>query len=96
MSQEKSAVEKVKKEMLMNQEMSTYAMSIPEIAANLGVSERAVRFILRRAIAKLRSHPQLCAGFRASVEERRRALDARPGNGPWDYAGPLRLGTQGD
>lgn len=42
----------------MNQETSTYAKSIPEIAANLGVSERAVRFILRRAIAKFRSHPQ--------------------------------------
>jgi hypothetical protein len=36
----------------MNQETSTYAMSIAEIAANLGVSERAVRFILRRAIFK--------------------------------------------
>ena len=80
----------------MNQETSTYAMSIPEIAANLGVSERAVRFILWRAITKLRSHPQLWAGFRAAVEEQRRTLDARPGNGPWDYAGPMRLGTQGD
>jgi hypothetical protein len=57
-------------------------MSRAAIAANLGISERAVRFILRSAIAKLRAHPQLCARFRTAVKERRRALDARPGNGP--------------
>jgi hypothetical protein len=80
----------------VNRKTRTYAMSISEIAANLEISERAVRFILRKAIAKLRFHPQRCAGFRAAVEERRRALDARPGNGPWDYAGPMTLSAQGD
>ncbi len=79
----------------MSQVRSTDEMSIAEIAANLGISERAVRFILRRAIAKLRSHPQLCAGFRAAVEERRRALDARPGNGPWHYAKPMKAQHSG-
>ena len=80
----------------MSQVRSTDEMSIAEIAANLGISERAVRFILRSAIAKLRAHPQLCARFRTAVKERRRALDARPGNGPWDYARPMQLSTQGD
>lgn len=85
-----------RKGILVNQGTGTYAMSVSQIAANLGISERAVRFILRRAIDKLRSHPQLCAGFRAAVEQRRRALDARPGNGPWDYAGPMSLSIQSD
>jgi hypothetical protein len=79
----------------VNRETGTYAMSISEIAANLGISERAVRFILCRAIAKLRSQSQLCAGFCTAVGERRRALDARPGNAPWDYAGPGRSGSKG-
>ena len=78
----KSLPSKVMKEKLMNQETSTYAMSIAEIAANLGVSERAVRFILCRAIFKLRSHPQRWTSFRAAVEERRRAQDARRGTVP--------------
>jgi hypothetical protein len=95
LSEDESAVE-VRKETLVNRKTSTYAMSISEIAASLEISERAVRFILRKAIAKLHSHPQLCAGFRAAVKERRRALDARPGNGPWDYARPMTLSTQGD
>lgn len=78
----------------MNRETGTCTMSITEIAANLGISERAVRSVLCGAIAKLRSHPQLCMGFRTAVEERRRALDARPGNGLWDYAGPGRSGSK--
>lgn len=46
-------------------------MSIAAIAADLGISERAVRFILRGAIAKLRAHPQIGARFRTAVKERR-------------------------
>lgn len=80
----------------MSQETRTYEMSTSEIAARLGISERAVRFILRSAISKLRTHPQLCARFRMAVRERRRALDARPGNGPWHYAKPMKLSVQED
>lgn len=79
----------------MSQETRTYERSTSEIAARLGITERAVRFILRDAISKLRAQPQLCARFRAAVKERRRMLDARPGNGPWHYAGPLQLRAQG-
>lgn len=75
----------------MNQETERYEMSLPEIAAKLGISERTVGQILRQAIAKLRAHPQLCAHFYQAVREKRQALDARPGNGPWHYARPTRL-----
>ena len=80
----------------MSQVRSRDEMSIAAIAANLGISERAVQFILRGVIAKLLAHPQLCARFRTAVKERRRALDARPGNGPWDYARSIQFSTQGD
>ena len=55
----------------------TYAMTEAEIAAELGLSKAAVKTILHRAIAKIRARPELCARFRATVEEKRRALDAR-------------------
>jgi hypothetical protein len=79
----------------VSEETRTYEMSTSEMAARLGISERAVRFLLRNAISKLRAQPQLCARLRAAVKERRRMLDARPGNGPWHYAGPLQLSAQG-
>ena len=60
----------------MRAELS-YAMTESEIAAELGLSKAAVKTILHRAIAKIRAHPELCARFRAVVEEKRRALDAR-------------------
>ena len=80
----------------MSQAAKTYEMSTSEIAARLGISERAVRFILRNAIAKLRGQPQLCARLRVVVREQRRALDARTGNGPCHYARPMQLSIQGD
>ena len=55
----------------------TYAMTAAEIAAELGLSKAAVKTILHRALAKIRAHPELCARFRAGVEEQRRALDER-------------------
>lgn len=76
--------------------LETYEMSIAEIAAQLGMSEKTVHSVLRKAIAKLRRHPQLCADFRAAVRERRRALDARPGNGPWHYARRMKLSAEGE
>lgn len=54
-----------------------YAMSEAEIAAELGISKAVVRTTLQKAIAKIRAHPQACANFRAAVQERRRAMDAR-------------------
>jgi DNA-binding NarL/FixJ family response regulator len=54
-----------------------YAMTEAEIAAELGLSKAAVKTILHRAMAKIRARPELCARFRAAVEENRRALDAR-------------------
>lgn len=54
-----------------------YAMSEAEIAAELGISKAVVRTTLIRAIAKIRAHPQVCASFRAAVQERRCAMDAR-------------------
>lgn len=85
-----------RRKIAVSQATRTYELSTSEIAARLGISERAVRFILRSAIAKLRAQPQLCAHFRAAVKERRRTLDARPGNGPWHYAGPLQIRAQGE
>jgi hypothetical protein len=79
----------------VNQEEETYEMSTSEIAERLGISEKAVGHILRQAVAKLRTQPQLCAHFRAAVREKQRALDARPGNGPWHYARRMRLSAQG-
>lgn len=54
-----------------------YAMTETEIAAELGISKAAVKTILHRALAKIRTHPGLCARFREAVEEKRRALDRR-------------------
>lgn len=75
----------------MNHETRTDEMSVSEIAAELGISERAVRHIVRHALAKLRAQSQIWADFREAVGEKRRALDARPGNGPWHYARPMQL-----
>lgn len=71
-------------------------MSTSEIAKRLGVSEKTVGHILRQALAKLRAHPQLWADFRRAVREKREALDARPGNGPWHYARGMRLTEQAE
>lgn len=78
----------------MNQETETYEMSVAEIAAELKISERTVGDILRRAIAKLRAHPQVWAEFREVVREKRRALDAHPGNSPWHYTKAMRFNAQ--
>lgn len=54
-----------------------HAMTEAEIAAELGMSKAAVKTVLRRALAKIRSHPKLCARFRQAVEDKRRELDRR-------------------
>lgn len=53
----------------------SYAMTEAEIATELGLPKATVRTILHRALAKIRAHPELCARFRAAVEDRRRAMD---------------------
>lgn len=57
-----------------------YATTEAEIAAELGLSKAAVKTILHRAMVKIRAHPELCARFRAAVQEQRRALDSRTGS----------------
>jgi hypothetical protein len=79
----------------VNQETETYEMSVPEIAAELKIPEKTVGQILHQAIAKLRAHPQVWAEFREAVREKRRALDARPGNGPWHYTKAMKFNAQG-
>lgn len=80
----------------VNQETQTYEMSLAEIAGRLGISEKAVGHILCHALTKLRARPQIWANFHAVVREKRRALDARPGNGPWHHARRMRLTSQGE
>jgi hypothetical protein len=55
----------------------TYAMSAAEIAAQLGISTAEVKVVLRTALTKLRTHPELCTQFRAVAREKRRMLDDR-------------------
>lgn len=62
--------------------MKSYEMSTSEIAEQLGISERTVGHILRKALAKLHGQPQLWADFCTLVREKRLAVDARSGNIP--------------
>jgi predicted transcriptional regulator len=48
-----------------------YAMTVAEIAKELGISEAAVKITLRRALAKIRACPELCEWFRAAMTQRR-------------------------
>lgn len=74
--------------------LEAYEMSIAQIAAELGMSERNVTQTLDQSIAKLRAQPQIWRDFRKAVKEKRRALDARPGNGPWHYARRMKLSAE--
>ena len=78
----------------MNQETETYEMSMSEIAAQLRISEKTVHSVLQKALANSVHTLSSVHTFCAAVREKRRALDARPGNGPWHCARRLKLSAQ--
>lgn len=59
------------------------AMKLNEITEVLGTTHQTVAELQKRALKKMRNRPVSYARFRDAVIEQRRALDARPGNGPW-------------